>query len=178
MVFSLWVDSGGIKLMSLGYILIYTTKHHQFFQLTTQKLWTKEHKLMEIQGECPLHLVETEDSCRMLFIFLFQVRETNTPLQIQTTIYSLAQKKQAQNGHTCPSRDQLSSFISTLKTFECVLPAVLWHVLIACILPHCVFLIEPEPHLPSFLQIQTSPVIIRTVAWEGNSQSGSGHPWW
>lgn len=39
-------------------------------------------------------------------------------------------------------------------------PAVLLHFLIASILLRCVFLVELAPRLPSFLQIQTSSMII------------------
>lgn len=119
---------------------------------------------------CPLYSAEAEDTCRIPFIFFSSEEKTNIPLQIQTEIYSLAQKKQALSGHTCLSRDQPRFFYLFLKAFECMLPAVLWHVLIAFFLLHSVFLIESTPHLPSFSQIQTSAVMIRILAWEGNSQ--------
>ena len=60
-----------------------------------------------------IHPIETEETCRILFIFFFQVRgKTNTPLQIQTEIYSAAQNKSSPEWTRLPPRDQLSSFMS------------------------------------------------------------------
>lgn len=91
-----------------------------------RKLQMKENTRIETTGEYALS-TQLKQKTRVEFLssFFSSEEKTNIPLQIQTEIYSLAQKKQALSGHTCLSRDQPRLFYLYLKAFECMLPAVL-----------------------------------------------------